>query len=133
MFVPTEVRATLFVAGNWREMSQLPLPSQQMPERAPQFPLPSQRMPEREPHLALSSGDDDSDGVEIIEPPRLGVPMTHAHKRAAVLEKDAIFGQFWTDRKAATEALAEHSTAQGRRSSPRPLEKAVYAVSCDVM
>ena len=119
MFVPTEVRATLFVAGNWREMSQLPLPSQQMPER--------------EPYLVLSSEDDDSDGLEIIEPPRLGVSLNHAHKRVAVVEKDAIFGQFWTDRKAATEALAEHSTAQGRRSSPRPLEKAVYAVSCDVM
>ena len=87
-----------------------------------QLPLPSQQMPAREPALDRQEDlDDRADDCVEIEPPRLGVPMKQKQQRAAALEKDPLFGETWTGHKArgrATLAVAQHSTAQERRSSP---------------
>ena len=57
-----------------------------------QLPLPSQQMPAREPALDRQEDLDDRDDCVEIEPPRLGVPMKQKQQRAAALEKDPLFG-----------------------------------------
>ena len=99
--VPTDVSHVTPDVTHSPAMSDLVLPSQQMPQGEPAA-------------VVLSSEDEDSDCVEIPAP-RPGVARKQKAQRASAVARDPLFAEFWDDRPAATLAVTAHSTAHGRR------------------